>query len=710
MLDDILVHGKNQQEHDHRLHLVLQRLQSSGMTLNREKCQFSCHKVQFLGQILDRSGVRPDPYKIKGILDAPTPQNVGDVRRLLGAVNQMSKFSPHLAQTTQPLRELLHKDRAWVWEEPQKSALREVKHLLTSAPVLALFDPSRETVVSADASSYGIGAVLLQRQDDGELKPISYISRSLTTTEQKYAQIEKEALAFTWACERLSDYLLGLHFHIHTDHKLLIPLFSVKNLDELPLRVQRFRLRMMRFSFSISHVPGKDMVVADALSRAPTSDPTSTDQLLKEEAAAYVRVVLSSLPATENRTAEIRECQAQDSVCREVMLYCQTEWPESKSISEAVRPFYHVASELSVEDGLLLRGRRMIIPATLQKEILQRIHTGHLGITKCREHARQSVWWPGLSTQLSQLIKSCKECCKEQSQRALPLHPSPLPDLPFQKVGTDLFEWKKKTYLLIVDYFSRFIEISLLSRTTAEDVIHHMKSIFARHGVPEIVISDNGPQYASEAFAAFAQHYGFTHRTSSPLYPQGNGEAERAVKTVKELLRKGGDPYLALLAHRSSPLQCGYSPSELLMNRKLRTTLPIPRSSLIPSVPDRELLREKDEHYKIHQKQNFDNHHGVRELPQLQPGDAVWLPDRNSEAVVLEQVNHRSYQVQTPEGTYRRNRRALIQLPTPSASVDTEPPDAEHDSNNANSESDMEPQRTSSRQRHPPDRLDPSWT
>ena len=174
-------------------------------------------------------------------------------------------------------------------------------------------------------------------------------------------------------------------------------------------------------------------------------------------------------------------------------------------------------------------------------------------------------------------------------------------------------------------------------------------------------------------------------------------------------MRKEGDPYLALLAHRSTPLQCGYSPSELLMNRKLRTTLPIPRSSLIPSIPDRELLREKDEHYKTLQKQNFDDHHGVRELPQLQSGDAVWIPDRNSEAVVLEQVNERSYQVQTPEGTYRRNRRALIQLPTPSATV-AEPPAAEHDSNNANSESDMEPQRTSSRQRRPPDRLDPSWT
>ena len=196
-------------------------------------------------EVIDISGIRPDPIKVIAIEKVPAPRNVGEVRRFLGMVNQLSKFSPNLADLTQPLRELPIKNNEWVWGEPQRQAFQQVKDALVSSPVLALFDPNHETVVSADASSYGLGAVLLQRQPSGELKPVAYISRSMSPTEQRYAQIEKEALAFTWACERLSDYLLGMKFHIHTDHKPLVPLFSTKHLEELPIRVQRFRLRMM---------------------------------------------------------------------------------------------------------------------------------------------------------------------------------------------------------------------------------------------------------------------------------------------------------------------------------------------------------------------------------------------------------------------------------------------------------------------------------
>ena len=415
-----------------------------------------------------------------------------------------------------------------------------------------------------------------------------------------------------------------------------------KGLDQLPLRVQRFRLRMMRYSFSISHVPGKSLAVADTLSRAPTSTLAASDRELQTEAAFYVSRILSCLPAIEKRVAEIKQQQHEDHVCKQLIEFCLIQWPNRKVLSDDLRPYYSVAHEMSVEDGLLLRGNQMVIPSALRDDILGRIRAGHLGIAKCRERARHGVWWPGLSTQLEQQVKNCRECCKTQSQRAEPLLPSPLPELPFQKVGTDLFEWSNKTYLLVDDYFSRFIEIAKLPTMTAAEVINHTKSIFARHGIPEVVISNNGPQYVSAAYAQFAHDYGFSHFTSSPLYPQGNGEAERAVKTIKELLKKGGDPYMALLAHRSTPLQCGYSPSELLMCRKLRTSVPTTRSCLIPVVPDNDKLREKDGRQKRQQQQSFNARHRANPLPHLNPGDRVWISDRESEAEVVKEINPHS--------------------------------------------------------------------
>ena len=177
--------------------------------------------------------------------------------------------------------------------------------------------------MSADASSYGIGGVLLQKQKSGEVRPVAYISRAMTPTEQRCAQIEKEAVALTWACERLQDYLVGLHFCVETDHKPLVPLFSSKILDELPLRVQRFRMRMMRFSFSICHVPGKQLSTADALSRAPIMTTNSSDDLFHDEVEAYIQVVMQNLPATEKRLAEIQVHQERDETCKMVRDFCK---------------------------------------------------------------------------------------------------------------------------------------------------------------------------------------------------------------------------------------------------------------------------------------------------------------------------------------------------------------------------------------------------
>ena len=224
-------------------------------------------------------------------------------------LNQLNKFSSHLAERTKPIRDLLSNKKQWYWGPNQEKAFLELKESLCTEKCLALFEPNRQTIVSADASAYGLGAVLRQKQPDKSLRPIVYVSRTMTECEQRYAQIEKEALALTWACERLNQYLLGTRFLLETDHNPLVPLLSTKNLEELPI-IQRFRLRMMRYQYDIKHVPGKELNTADFLSRSPL--PNTGISELQEETEAYINLIVSHLPATDRRLTEIKEHQEKD--------------------------------------------------------------------------------------------------------------------------------------------------------------------------------------------------------------------------------------------------------------------------------------------------------------------------------------------------------------------------------------------------------------
>ena len=312
----------------------------------------------------------------------------------------------------------------------------------------------------------------------------------------------------------------------------------------------------------------------------------------------------------------------------------------------------------------MMRSNRIVIPKDLQQEVLSQLHSGHQGIHKCKERARCSVWWHGINMGIEEYIKKCRVCCQFQRPRFQPLCPSELPDTPWQKVGTDLFERKQVSYLLVVDYYSRYIEIAKLSSTTSRGVINHLKSIFVRHGIPQIVVSDNRPQYSSSKFTQFARDYKFNHITSSPHVPQAIGESERAVQTVKGLLKQSNDPCLALLAYRSTPLKLGYSPAELLIGRALRTTIPIPLVQLKPKLPNSKELRKKDKAMKIKQKENYDNRHKTPEQCILEPGDEVWISDQGISGEVENEQGPRSYQVRTSTGVFRRSRRDLNRLPS----------------------------------------------
>uniref|UniRef100_A0A5S6QT17 RNA-directed DNA polymerase n=1 Tax=Trichuris muris TaxID=70415 RepID=A0A5S6QT17_TRIMR len=317
-MDDILVFGKSYREHDERLDKVLARLLDSDLTLN-EKCQFRRQSLIFLGHQVSASGILPDPSKVAAIVNMLSPTNIAGVRRFLGMVNHFGRYVDKLAEKTKPLRNLLKDSADFGWDVSQQNAFDILKENLQNCVELAIFSPQDRTIVSTDGISVGFGAVLLQESEPGVRRLIAFASRCLTPTEQRYAQIEKETHAVTWTCEKFRMFLVGKAFHLETDHRPLVPLFSTKCLDDLPPRIQRFRMRLMCFNFSISHVPGKELATADTLSRAAVSQPCERDNDFVIEVNNYVNCIIANGNATENRLKEIAKLQAEDSTCRRLI-------------------------------------------------------------------------------------------------------------------------------------------------------------------------------------------------------------------------------------------------------------------------------------------------------------------------------------------------------------------------------------------------------
>ncbi|UYV80018.1 K02A2.6-like [Cordylochernes scorpioides] len=375
--------------------------------------------------------------------------------------------------------------------------------------------------------------------------------------------------------------------------------------------------------------------------------------------ARRIEVVATRInPIKHEMLTKIFEAQQEDTTLKAVVNYLEQGWPDKKKMSQALLSYWHVKDELGVQNGLLMRSCRLVIPASMKLEILDKLHAGHFGITKTRLRARETVWWPGISKEIAETVRKCSVCIQEAVSKHEPLIPTNFPTRPWQKIGMDLFKFENKWYLVVIDYYSRFPEMIQLDRLTASVVVRSCKSIFARHGIPETVVSDNGTQFgAAREFANFARQYGFTHVTSSPRFPQSNGMAEAGMKIAKLILKKNQDPSLGLLEYRSTPLENGYSPAELLMGRKLRTTLPIAPENLNPKLVDSQTLKRKEGRRRKDMKSRYDRRCGATDMEELSEGDTVWITDMRTWGIVKQKASTpRSYMVDTPVGTLRRNR------------------------------------------------------
>lgn len=551
-IDDILIHAPTMEKHNQILYEVLKRIEAEGITLNKEKCIFGSQSLTFLGHQISSKGVMIDPDRIEAMRNFPEPKNRKEVLQFLGMINFSSRFIPNRSQALEPLTSLLKKNVKFVWDTPQQESFNKIKKLLQNSPTLAYFDPGKLISISADASSYGLGACLIQTSK-GKNEVVAYASRLLSDTEQRYAQIEREALALAWAADKFSEYVTGIPILFQTDHRPLIQVLQTKPIDELTPRLQRFRIRLMRYDYKIYYSPGKDLVVADALSRnfsANQEKPIENE--LANEIEAHVRLVVQSVQVKPYFLEEIKIEQAKDATLLKIKEFTKTGWPNKNTLSNDLIQYYPYRDEISFSDGFLLRNLRIIIPPSLQLKCLNFIHQGHLGIVKCRERAKSSIWWIGLSTQIENLVRNCPQCVENRTNNKEYFLKDAFPDRPWQKIALDLFKMDS-WYLIVTDYYSRFFEIFKLTKMTELVIIEKLKELFSRYGISEIVRSDNGPQFQTE-FKKFAFEYDFRHVTSSPYFPQSNGCIEAAVKVAKNLIKKNEDIHLALLSYRTTPL------------------------------------------------------------------------------------------------------------------------------------------------------------
>ncbi len=669
-IDDILIWGANQEEHDARVKLVQERLKEAHFSVNPKKCFFSQTRVKFLGHVVEDGKLSVDPSKVQAIRNLPSPVDRKGLKRILGMLSFVRKFIPDYNSLIYPFRPLLKDRTPFIWTATEEEALDKIRTSDGWLKALTLFKPGKPVTLMADASGYGLGAVLLQ-----ENLPVYFCSRTLTEAEERWAQIDKEFLALVWALERLDLFTYGQKVTVLTDHKPLLGLID-KPMDYCSIRQQRLLGRIMRYDIHLEFVPGKDMAIADTLSRAPEKNEESesvtrfmgTDLEANEvfvSECSTTGALISEFAYTEN-TDKTRQkiCEAAEK-CTEYQA-TRNAWFKGWEPSDAENcgEYWKVRDGIFESEGLLYHNGRVVIPRTLRAKFLRALHRGHPGINAMVSRAR-TIWWPGWEKEVKEFVRGCA-CCQKNAPRQIkePMHSFEIPTAPGLVIASDHFFLGGNVYVLFTDTFSMWTEFFKVPSTSGKHLIRALRTFMARNGIPRVVTADQGAAFTSEEFFEFCEKMEIQLRVGSAKYSQGNAHAEAAVKRVKKWLKRCNNEdelFMAILAWHQTPLAQGRpSPAEIHLGRNVRDGLSWRVEQARVDWDDVRLWR-LDRNEKA--KKYYDR--GSKPLSELITGQEilVWNHETKkwSEGVVLKQLERpRSYLIRTKEGAeLERNRRDL---------------------------------------------------
>ena len=638
--DDIMVVGKNHKEHYLALTALLETARKCNVWLNYIKLQYDKTYVDFFRETYMIDGHKPAQTKVSAITTMPELSCKTEVQLFMGMNKPLSKFSARLSKLSKLIRELSKEIVPFNWGPEHQEAFNAMQKETVEALILAYYDPKKEMVLQTDASIKGLGACLMQQS-----KPVYFASKSLIKTQKGYVVIELESLVVVWAMEKFHHFIYSTHFILETDQKPLEAILS-KSLNQATPWLERILIQMLLYHFTVCHIQGPTNQLADCLSTLGTQNANIKVPKL------HIYQITNQLKA---RCDTLNQLHIATQEYDEMILLKYTitnRWPNFiKEVPPEIQAYWTFCKELTIEDGLVLKGTEIVIPKNKHKQILTMVHEGHLGLGKCKLWCKDTVYWLGINGQLEKLVLNCELCLKySKAKDKQPANMSlgqEVPIYPWMKVTTDIFHFENDSYLLIIDYTNRFPVVHKLISTTVQQVASQMKLIFSEYGWPETIVSDNGPCYSAETFTKLMIDYSVNHITSSPHYPQFNGLAEKYVQIVKKK-EEGTDLYKSLMIYRNTPFSNKLQlPMQILQSRTTRPQLSMSNAARAQQGLGSEQLRvnSRNEQLPTHV------YHIGQSVMCLNPVNRKWYP-----AIFTSLCQEpRSYKIRADDGiTYRK--------------------------------------------------------